>query len=88
MEYQLKLKPRAEKELEKLPKHHQHRVKSAMFALRSDPYSGKKLDGEYDGQYSFRIWPYRIIYILEKKIVTVTIVSIGHRKDVYKKLKR
>ena len=84
MEYQLKLKPRAEKELEKLPKHHQHRVKSTMFALRSDPYSGKKLDGEYDGQYSFRIWPYRIIYHILKAERLIIVIRIGHRQNVYK----
>ena len=84
MEYQLKLKPRAEKELEKLPKHHQNRITNAMLKLRSNPWIGKKLDGEYDGQYSLQVWPYRIIYHILKTNHLIIVVRAGHRQNVYK----
>jgi len=36
-------------------------VQKAFAALAVDPYIGKKLHGEYEGQYTLRVWPYRII---------------------------
>ena len=44
---------------------------------------GKKLKGELAGQYSLAIKPYRIVYTVEKKVVTVTVLHIGHRQGVY-----
>jgi addiction module RelE/StbE family toxin len=58
-------------------------VFDALEGLREDPYAGKKLQGELYGLYSLRVWPYRIIYMVEKRIITVTVVAIGQRKDVY-----
>ena len=46
----------------------------------------KKLGIDLKGYYAVRAWPYRFIYRIEKEIVTVTVVAIGHRKDVYKKM--
>ncbi|MCK5017652.1 MAG: type II toxin-antitoxin system RelE/ParE family toxin [Candidatus Peribacteraceae bacterium] len=47
---------------------------------------GKKLKGSLDGLWVIRVVPFRIVYSINKKIVTVSVVSIGNRKDVYKKL--
>lgn len=64
------------------------RVLTALQDLREDPWRWKKLEGELSGFWSVRVWPYRIIYIIEKNIVTVTIVAIGKRKDVNRKMKK
>ena len=85
--YVVVLKKRADKQFERLPDRDQTRILLALQSLREDPFSGKKLDGDLDGFYVIRIWPYRIMYIIEKKIVTVTVVAIGHRKDVYRGLR-
>jgi mRNA-degrading endonuclease RelE of RelBE toxin-antitoxin system len=53
--------------------------------LRENPFAGKKLQGELFGLYCLRVWPYRIIYTIEKRVITVTVVAIGQRKDVYRK---
>lgn len=82
------MKPKAEKQLRKLPRHDQEKVAAAIDRLAEDPFSGKKLEGDLDGYHSVRVWPYRIIYSIEKKIVTVTVVAIGHRKDIYRRLER
>lgn len=87
MVYRVLLSKRAEKSLLKLSPKDQKRMKASLLALQEDPFSGKKLEGEHKGLWSMRVWPYRIIYMIEKKIVTVTVVAIGDRKDVYKKLK-
>ncbi len=74
----------AQKQVEKFPKKDQKRIVQAIISLSSDPWKGKKLEGEQKGKWSIRVWPYRIIYTIEKDIVTVTVLRIGHRKDVYK----
>lgn len=86
--YVVILKRSAEKQYTKLPKHDRQRVLAALQGLRSDPWQGKKLEGDLEGLYAIRVWPYRIIYTMEKKMVTVTVVAIGHRKDIYGKLMR
>ncbi len=80
------LKRKAEKQFARLPEKDRRRVFAALQGLREDPWQGKKLQGELSGLYSLRVWPYRIVYTIERKIVTVTIVAIGQRKDIYRKL--
>jgi len=85
--YSVNLSKRAEKSLLGLSDKDQKRVTEALLSIQEHPFTGKKLEGVHKGLWSFRVWPYRIIYMIEKKIVTVTVVAIGDRKDVYKKLK-
>ena len=75
---------RAKKQLSRLPRKEQQRIVHALMSLGSDPFRGKQLHGNYEGAWAIRVWPYRIIYTIEKHLVTVTVVRIGHRKDVYR----
>ncbi len=84
--YSVVLKSTAVKQLRKLPSKDQDRIRSAIDHLAEDPFCGKTMQGECKGIFSIRIWPYRILYVIQKKILTVTVITIGHRKDVYKKL--
>jgi mRNA-degrading endonuclease RelE of RelBE toxin-antitoxin system len=45
---------------------------------------GKKLQGDHKGQRSLRVWPYRIVYVVQQKVVTIAVLKIGHRQGVYK----
>lgn len=74
----------AQNEAERFPKRDQQRIAEAITSLQSDPFKGKQLHGEHEGKWSLRVWPYRVVYTIEKEIVTVTVVRIGHRKDVYR----
>ncbi len=78
------LKPKAQKQFDALPVRDREKVFNALEGLREDPFAGKKLQGELYGLYSLRVWPYRIIYTIEKRMIIVTVVAIGQRKDVYK----
>ena len=84
MKYDLKIKPNVQKELEKLPKADYYRILSALSILAGNPYIGKKMKGEFGGSYSYRVWPYRIIYDVYKKELLVLVVRVGHRQGVYK----
>lgn len=79
------LKPKARKQFDALPAKDQGTVFDALEGLRENPYAGKKLQGELHGLYSLRVWPYRIIYTIEKRRITVTVVAIGQRKNIYKR---
>ncbi len=82
--YQVVVVKRAQKDAQRFSKKDQKRVAAAITSLQSDPFRGKQLRGDYAGKWSLRVWPYRIVYTIEKEIVTVTVVRIGHRKDVYR----
>ena len=84
MNYHVKLKPRAEKELNNLSRRDHDRIIIALISLADDPFIGKKLEGKYKDYYSLRVWPYRIIYQIYKKELLVFVIRIGHRQEVYK----
>ncbi len=82
--YKIAISRRADKEIDRLRPKDRQRVFAVIDRLREDPFSGKQLNGDFEGQWAIRVWPYRIIYIIEKKIVTVTVLRVGHRQGVYK----
>jgi mRNA interferase RelE/StbE len=49
--------------------------------LKTDPYIGKPLRGDWKGVYSLRTGRYRILYSI--KGTTVELLSVGHRKHIY-----
>jgi mRNA interferase RelE/StbE len=54
--------------------------------LRKNPFFGpniKKLKGEYEGVYRFRIGSYRLFYVIENDKVIVIVTSIAHRQNAY-----
>jgi mRNA interferase RelE/StbE len=56
--------------------------------LRSNPFFGpniKKLKGEFEDYYRYRIGSFRLFYTIDKDRVIVFIVSIGDRKETYRR---
>jgi mRNA interferase RelE/StbE len=60
------------------------RVRNIIASLQQDPFQGKPLKHTLKGSYSLRVGMYRIIYTIDHKIITVYVLDIGHRKDVYR----
>ena len=87
--YQVSLKPSAERELAGLPKKDQKKVarKIQELARNPRPHRVEKIQGGED-LYRVRAGDYRIIYQVEDKVLVVLVVTIGHRGDVYRVLKR
>jgi mRNA interferase RelE/StbE len=55
--------------------------------LRNNPYFGaniKKLKGEFEGFFRYRIGNYRLFYLIDEKKVIVFVIDLQHRKDAYK----
>ena len=54
--------------------------------LRSNPFYGnniKKLKGEFEGYYRYRIGNYRLFYLIENEKIIVVIVDLKHRQNAY-----
>jgi len=82
--YQLILLKKAEKDLNRVIKKHKPQIIKVLFNLQENPFLGKMLKGRFIGFHSFRIWPYRIIYKIDKKKSVVLVIRIGHRQGIYK----
>lgn len=85
MTYRIVITRRVMKEMQKLVAGMQRKVDIAIDLLREDPFLGKRLHGEHEGMWSLRVWPYRILYIIHREIITVTVLRIAHRQGVYRK---
>lgn len=60
------------------------RIRKAIHAIAEDPRQGKPLKFELKKLWSYRVGSYRIIYSIEHSILTVYIIDIGHRREVYR----
>jgi len=85
MTYQVVVRPHVAKQLKDLPKHLRSSIGYAIYELQDNPRPPgvKKLKGVKSPLYRIRVGDWRIIYTIEDKIVLVTVVGAGDRKDVY-----
>jgi mRNA interferase RelE/StbE len=85
MAYSIEFKPAAFRSLAGLPREAQRPLRSRIDSLAVNPFpSGvKKLEGGKD-LFRIRAGDYRVVYQVRKKILLVLVISIGHRKDVYR----
>lgn len=67
------------KSLLRVPSPWLERIEQAMDVLCIDPYIGEKMSGRLANCRKIRIWPYRIIYKLDKDNKAVEIMEVGHR---------
>ena len=63
----------------------QLRIQGAITILANNPLPpvAKKLIGR--DSYRLRVSDYRIVYSIHENILTVKIISIGHRREIYKR---
>ena len=82
--YNLLIKPSAARELEELPARDRHRIIARIQGLAGQPRppNSEKLAG--DEKYRLRQGDYRILYSVDDADRNVTVVKIGHRREVYR----
>jgi len=85
--YSIKYTKEAKKKIEKLDKSIRLVIKKAIESLSSNPYKGKPLSYDLAGLYSLRTSDYRIIYRIKEKQLIIIVITVGHRREIYKKLK-
>ena len=82
--YRLQIKPSAVRELEGVPRQDRRRLAARMRALADDPRppGAEKLRGH--DLYRVRQGSYRILYEIVDRDLSVTVIKIGHRREVYR----
>jgi len=87
MTYQVEVAPAALRQLRKLDRTTQLRIQAAIELLAANPRppGAKKLVGG-DGEWRVRLGDYRIIYEIHDRRLLVLVVSVGHRREIYRSL--
>ena len=82
--YKILIKRSAAKELEAVPLRDRRRLVTRIGALAANPRpaGAQKLSGE--DKYRIRQGDYRILYEIVDEDLIVTVVRVGHRRDVYR----
>ena len=64
------------------------RMLAALLKLRENPERGKPLQFALRGLRSWRTRDHRIVYRLVESRIEILVVAVGHRRDVYERLKK
>ena len=83
--YEIEVSSTAEKQLRKLSQKDQISVLKRIQELKGEPKPNhsRKLRGQ-NNIYRVRVGNYRILYSIEDKHLTIIILKVGHRGDVYR----
>ncbi len=84
MAYILKYRSAALRQLQKLDKKVQARLKPKITGLANEPrpHGYLKLQG-FENRYRIRVGDYRVIYEINDEILQVLIVKVGPRRNIY-----
>ena len=91
--FEIRILPAAQKSLIKLARADRRLALAIDKAIRSltdnpRPTSCKQLAGLNEPPwYRIRVGDYRIIYEVQDDVVLVSVIHVGHRKDIYRVLK-
>ncbi|OHB38882.1 MAG: hypothetical protein A2060_05920 [Planctomycetes bacterium GWA2_50_13] len=82
--YAIEIIPKAEKEFLTLPDNVRVKIREKILSLEDNPrpFGCKKL--KETGYYRLRSGSYRVIYSVDDKLKIAKVLSIAHRKDVYR----
>ncbi len=84
MTYEVKIKPKAIKQLKKLPKEITERILKKIAFIKDTPQSFmKKLESK--DIWSLRAGDYRILIDLYENKRLIEVIKVGHRKEIYVK---
>jgi mRNA interferase RelE/StbE len=78
----------ARKAIESMPREVQRRIVNRLDELEENPRPPdmKVLKGG-DGEVRIRVGDYRILYMIEDCVLTVVVIKVGNRRDVYRKVR-
>ena len=84
--FKLLITAKAKKQIKLITKLYERRAIAQIFKdIKEDPLVGKPLEDELKGQYSYTVRVYRILYKIDWKDKTVTILKADHRGVVYQR---
>lgn len=90
MVWKIKYLKSVQKDMRKIDKKDQNRIREYLeshIADLDDPRNfGKMLKGSYCELWRYRVGKYRIICELDNISITILVIRIGHRKEIYRKI--
>jgi mRNA interferase RelE/StbE len=84
MKYSLIVSKIAKRQLKRLDAPVQRRVLAAIGELAESPRPAGYRKLQARPGYRIRIGDYRVVYDIYDTIITVEIIEVGHRKDIYR----
>lgn len=81
--YQLVIDRYAQKQLGKIPPPYFNRIVKAVNDLAQNPRPNGYIKLTGRAGFRIRVGDYRVIYNIEDRILTIFIIDIGHRKNIY-----
>jgi mRNA interferase RelE/StbE len=83
MTYSVSLRRDAIKSLEEINEPYYSKIKIALYDLTINPRPRGSFKLKGRDAYRIRVAYYRIIYVIIDNNLTIEIIGIGHRKDIY-----
>ena len=82
--YKIFFKKSVEKDFKAIPKNELKKIIKRIGGLANDPrpQGSEKLTGQ--DRYRLRQGRYRIVYSIQDNKLTIWVVKVGHRKDIYR----
>ncbi|MBR5229110.1 MAG: type II toxin-antitoxin system RelE/ParE family toxin [Firmicutes bacterium] len=88
MKYNVEYTQQAIKDLKKLDKHTRSLIfgwiEKNLVGCENPRQHGKGLVGDKSGQWRYRIGDYRIIAEIEDDRIVILVITVGHRRNIYK----
>ena len=85
MSYEVQILPKAARQIKALSVEVRQDISLTIQSLANEPrpIGVKKLSGEKD-IYRVRVGNYHVLYQIVNKVLVVVVVSVGHRREVYR----
>lgn len=85
MSYEVQILPKAARQIKALSVEVRQDISLTIQSLANEPrpIGVTKLSGEKD-IYRVRVGNYRVLYRIVDKVLVVVVVSVGHRREVYR----
>ena len=84
MRYSVRLKPSADRALSKLARDVQARILGKLEQLAENPYPAGVEKMREEPGYRVRVGDFRIVYDVLHNELTVFVIRIGHRREIYR----
>ncbi len=85
--YKVRFSERAKKDLKKMDKHTAALIlgwiRKNLEDCENPRAHGKALVGNMSGTWRYRVGDYRLLALIEDETITILILNIGHRREIY-----
>ena len=83
MNYSIRIKRQATREIRRIPKRDRLRIIRAIDELADSPLRGAVLKGDLRGLRRLRVGDYRVVYKVQHTALVVLVIRVAHRQGAY-----